>query len=121
MGNMKEYAIGEKFEYLGITLEVVEGGTCDDCHFHSLESCYESPICSRLVRSDNKAVHFAPASMTLYDAYTQLIDKAEAVRNATTADSEAHDRMCEIIEHMVNTRNMLSPLMARMPYQGGVL
>lgn len=59
--------------------------------------------------------------MTLYDAYTQLIDRAEAVRNATTADSEAHDRMCVIIERMVNTRNMLSPLMARMPYQGGAL
>lgn len=121
MGNKKEYAIGEKFEYLGITLETVEGGTCDDCHFHSLESCYESPICSRLVRSDNKAVHFVPAAMTIYDAYTQLIDRAEAVRNACSNDSDVEPRMSRIIEELVHVRRLLSPLMARMPWQGGAL
>jgi hypothetical protein len=59
--------------------------------------------------------------MTLYDAYTQLIDKAEAVRNACANDSDAEFRMNGIIDHLINVRNRLSPLMARMPYQGGAL
>ena len=59
-----ERQIGERFDYDGVTLEVVESGACKGCHFFSgFLHCEEHDIgvtgdCGPVGRSDGKSVKF---------------------------------------------------------------
>ena len=60
-----ERNIGEKFDFLGYSLEVKKSESCDECFFfqHALE-CYRDEIrvitgeCMKFARQDNKEVIF---------------------------------------------------------------
>ena len=59
-----ERQIGERFDYKGVTLEVVESGACKGCHFfNGFLHCEEHDIevtgdCGPINRSDGKSVKF---------------------------------------------------------------
>ena len=59
-----ERQIGERFDFGGVTLEVVESGACKGCHFFKgLLHCEEHDMevtggCGPVCRSDNKSVKF---------------------------------------------------------------
>ena len=59
-----ERQIGERFDFGGVTLEVVESGACKEClFFKGFLHCEEHDIevtgdCGPINRSDNKSVKF---------------------------------------------------------------
>lgn len=55
-----ERKIGERFNYNGVTLEVVEQSedTCDGCYFYRKTDCPDACLCSCLFRSDFNSVIF---------------------------------------------------------------
>ena len=59
-----ERQIGERFDYDGVTLEVVDSGTCKGCHlFKGFLYCEEHDVevtgdCWPINRSDGKSVIF---------------------------------------------------------------
>jgi positive regulator of sigma E activity len=55
---MKEYAVGERFQFEGITVEVVEETTCNNCVAHGGCLNYDLPVCTKHFRKDGKSVIF---------------------------------------------------------------
>ena len=59
-----ERQIGERFDYKGVTIEVVESGACKGCHFfNGFLHCEEHDIdvtgdCGPVGRSDGRSVKF---------------------------------------------------------------
>ena len=59
-----ERQIGERFDFGGVTLEVVESGACKGCHFFKdCINCEEHDMevtgyCGTVNRSDGKSVKF---------------------------------------------------------------
>lgn len=70
---MKEYKIGEQFEFEGLILEVKENMelNCGDCYFNQKGPCpVIYPQCGKAIRSDNRSV-----------IYKLVGKQAESVKN----------------------------------------
>jgi len=115
-----EKKIGEKFEFRGVMLEVVESsnsacGCCFAKEEHGgIRVCSALSDCSMYDRKDGKNVifkRFVPAK-TFFDAYTDLIVEAERV--AKLAETPEQHAVCnETVDRLIAMRASLSPVTAR--------
>ena len=58
---MEYHEIGERFEYNGVTLEVIEDLSCDSCFFKDLDGCklkVKPMYCGSNTRVDNKTISY---------------------------------------------------------------
>lgn len=132
-----EKKIGERFEFRGIMLEVVESkaGDCMDCYGLG-SGCLLLPECLQTSREDGKNVRFVHTAMnfnnyglvpsitartdnfqpnkhpqTFADAFDDLIEQAENLsRKAETP--EQHSVCNEAVDRLIAMRARLSPVTA---------
>lgn len=103
-----EKKIGEKFEFRGVMLEVVEGSSCGECYATHMD-CIDLPECSCTLRQDKQDVIFKEHPKTFFDAYTDLIEQAERVARL---DQTPEERIVsnETVDRLIAMRNRLSGL-----------
>lgn len=107
-----EKKVGEKFEFRGVMLEVVEGSSCRGC-FAEHDDCSDMPFCASAFRQDGISVIFKKSvpSQTFADAFDELIEQAENLsRKAETP--EQHSVCNEAVDRLIAMRARLSPVTA---------
>lgn len=107
-----EKKIGEKFEFRGVMLEVVECRSCRGC-FAEHDDCSDMPFCASTFRQDGISVVFKKSvpPQTFADAYDALIAQAERVsRLDQTPEERAVSN--ETVDRLIAMRASLSPIQA---------
>lgn len=103
-----EKKIGEKFEFRGVMLEVVEGSSCGECYATHMD-CNDLPECSCTLRQDKQDVIFKEHPKTFFDAYTDLIAQADRVAKLEqTPEQQAVSNAT--VDWLIAMRNRLSGL-----------
>ena len=80
---MEYHKIGEKFEYDGVMLEVIESTDCASCFFDDCRICKlkdEPKYCGVFTRKDNKRIYYKPVEQCKTKDIEQE-NKTEARKN----------------------------------------
>jgi len=107
-----EKKIGEKFEFRGVMLEVVESdGSCSGCYAEDdIQICHNMPGCGNHDPGTSCKYHEVP--QTFADAYDALIEQADRV---SRLEQTPEERIVsnETVDRLIAMRASLSPVTAR--------